>query len=108
VITATYNLVAPVGQEEEILGALRIFKGPTEARRECLACAISQDEDDPGVITYLEEWQTAEALEGHIRSDRYRQLLFIIEMSARAPEIRFRTATETKGIEFIEALRGDK
>lgn len=107
-ITATYKLVAPAGQEDEILGALRIFKGPTEARRGCLACAISQDDDDPGVITYLEEWQTEKALEIHIRSDHYQQLLYIIEMSARAPEISFRIARKTKGIEFIEALRGGK
>lgn len=106
VITAIYKLVAPASRENEIIEALRIFKGPTEARPECLLCAISQDVDDPSLIIYVEEWLAEKALESHIRSDRYRQLLSIIEMSAAAPEIKFRTTKEAGGLELIEALRG--
>jgi len=106
VITATYKLVAPAGREDELLGVLRFFKGPTEARRECLLCTISQDADDPCVITYQEGWRTEEALKSHIRSDHYRQLLYILEMSIAKPEIRFSTTAETEGMEWIEALRG--
>ena len=105
-ITATYKLVAPVGRENEMIRALRIFKGPTEARPECRWCTISQDVDDPSVIIYVEEWLADKALQNHIRSDRYQLLLSIIEMSAIAPEIKFRTTMQTRGLEFIEALRG--
>lgn len=105
-IRATYKLVAPSGREDEIIEALRIFKGPTEVWPECRLCAISQDADDPCLITYLEEWLTEEALEKHIRSDRYPQLLYIVEISAAEPEIQFSTTTEIKDLEFVEALRG--
>jgi hypothetical protein len=105
VITVSYTLFAPAGHVEEILEALRIFKGPTERSANVSRAPFLKTRT---IRASSPIWKNGngKGAEDHIRSDHYRQLLFIIEMSARSPRIRFRTATETKGIEFIEALRG--
>jgi hypothetical protein len=42
----------------------------------------------------------------YIRSDFYRRILAAIELSSRAPEVRFDHVSATEGMELIEALRG--
>ena len=85
--------------------SLRSFVGPTEVKTGCLRCCIYQDVDDPDAITYAEEWQNETQLVNHIRSHRYLQLLTILDLSAHEPEVRFYTATEPKGMEYIKSIR---
>ena len=104
-ITATYKIVAPAGQKENILECLSSFMGPTEVKAGCMRCSISQELEYPDVIIYTEEWLTERHLENHISSPRYLQLLTIIDLSAAEPEVRFQTTTEIKGMEYIESIR---
>ena len=54
----------------------------------------------------LEEvWRTEEDLEVHIRSDEYLNLLLVLEMALKQPEIRFDTISSSTGIETIEKAR---
>jgi hypothetical protein len=41
----------------------------------------------------------------HIRSDEYRNLLLVLEMALKQPEIRFDTISSSTGIETIEKIR---
>jgi quinol monooxygenase YgiN len=53
-----------------------------------------------------EVWEDQEHLDRHLRSDDYRNMLFVTEMSVEPPEIRFRTVTDLAGLEIIEKARG--
>jgi quinol monooxygenase YgiN len=105
VITATYKIVASADQRPAILESLRTFMGPTEVKPGCMRCNILLDEENADIVIYTEDWETEAHLDDHIRSPRFLQLLTIIDMSARQPEVGFRTLTEIKGMEYIEALR---
>jgi len=41
----------------------------------------------------------------HIRSDEYRNLLLVLEMALKQPEIGFDTISSSTGIETIEKIR---
>ncbi len=41
----------------------------------------------------------------HLRSDEYRNLLLVLEMALKEPEIRFDTISSSTGIETIEKAR---
>ena len=47
-----------------------------------------------------------EDLDLHLRSEEYRNLLLVLEMALKQPEIRFDTISNTTGIETIEKARG--
>ena len=54
----------------------------------------------------LEEvWRAQEDLDLHMRSDEYRNLLLVLEMARKHPEIRFDTISSSTGIETIEKAR---
>jgi quinol monooxygenase YgiN len=53
-----------------------------------------------------EVWKSQENLDRHLRSDDYRNMLFVTEMALEPPEIRFQTISHSAGIEIIEKARG--
>ncbi len=103
-IQATFRLVAPDGKRAEILEVLQSVKGPTEVSRGCLACRILQDAEDANILTYLEQWDTREDLEEHLRCERFRRLLPVIDMSLQRPEIQFSTVEDVRGMEYLVAV----
>jgi hypothetical protein len=52
-----------------------------------------------------ELWRTQEELERHLRSAEYRNVLLVVEMAHKEPEIRFSAFSHSTGIETIEMAR---
>ena len=77
-IQASLGIVAPAERRDEIVQTFRSLVGPTEVKAGCLGCRVYQDVSDKNALTYVEEWQTQEDLERHLRSDQYRKLLTLI------------------------------
>ncbi len=102
-IQASFRIVAPDGKREEVLEVLLCLKGPTEVSRGCSACRVVQDVEDDHALTYLVQWETENALEEHLRSERFRRLLPYVEMSVEPPEVAFSTIDQIRGIEFLVA-----
>ena len=70
------RLVAPDGRAEEIMLALRTVLRPARADRGCTWAQVSRAEDDPQLISYVEEWTREEDLAlGWPPSARSRQTL---------------------------------
>jgi quinol monooxygenase YgiN len=104
-ILFTMRVTASVRQRYEILRTLRSLAATTSGRRGCVSVHILQDVDNRSTITWTEEWDSEDDLTRHIRSDEYRALLAVIDMSTREPEIRFQTISRTAGMEWIAANR---
>ncbi len=104
-IQASLRLVAPAERRDEIVQTFRSLVGPTEVKGGCLGCRFYQDVADENALTYVEDWQTQEDLQPHLRSEQYRKLLALIDLSTAPPELRFHTISETSGIEYLAAVR---
>lgn len=77
----------------------------TRVQPGCRACHLLTDIEDPRGIVLLEEWDTQEHLDRHLRSEDYRRVLAAIELSQEAPQIHFDTVATRGGIEVVEAAR---
>jgi quinol monooxygenase YgiN len=91
------------GQAIEILRSVQDLTRPTPG---CLGCWLSEEDCLHNHILYAEQWDSEGHMEDHVRSDLYRRVLAAIELSKPLPEIKFYYATQTKGFEVVEALRG--
>jgi quinol monooxygenase YgiN len=88
--------------------ALKILGSVAEQCRDdpgCLGCYIYQDLHEKNVLMFKEVWMANEYMDLHIRSDEYRNLLLVMEMSVRQPEIRFDSISKSTGIEAVEKTR---
>ena len=105
-IVSVLKITVDPGKKDEILEVLLSVKGPIEAEPGCMGCHIFQDLLNERMIYYNETWQNRGSLFAHIRSDRYRTLIAVMEMSSEAPDIKFKTVTNTKGMELIREAIG--
>ena len=76
-------------------------------KRGCLGCGIYEECDKGLSILYLEQWRSKEENHLHIQSKLYLRLLNAMDLGRKAPEIVFLEVPDTKGIDLIEALRGE-
>jgi len=105
-IISIIRIVTEPDKRDEILEILFSVKGPTEGKPGCISCRIYQDLENEHIIAYEEVWQNKENLYNHIRSDLYRSILAVLDMSNGPPEVKFSTISSTAGMEQIKiALR---
>jgi len=104
-ILSTIRMAIPVEKHND---ALRILKSIAAQSRDdlgCLSCHISRDVEDSNILILQGGWETEENLKFNVRSNEYRNLLLVMEMSLERPEVRFETISGSTGIETIEQIR---
>lgn len=104
VVFATIKIFPFPKQRPQVVEILRSVQDLTRPIPGCLGCHLAEDSlHQP--LYYLEQWESEDALYAHLSSDLYRRVLAALELSKRAPEVRFYYAEKEKGFELIEAVR---
>jgi len=104
-IRATIRMSIPPKKSDEAQRILRRLVRECGDDPGCLSCHMYGDLQDKDVLVLEQTWKTQESLDLHLRSDVYRNLLLVVEMSLVKPEIRFDTISDSAGIEAIEKAR---
>ena len=104
-IIATLRVKVPADQRKILLDSVRSVTGRTSVKPGCISCKFYQDMDDPDSMLFMEEWSSREEYEHHIKSDTFRIILSLIDLSDEAPLFKLNTISKTEGLEAIEAVR---
>lgn len=97
-------LVAPE-RREDLRRAFSALLGPTCVEPGCISCDLFQEAGNPDRFCLETRWKTDQELIRHLRSEQYRSLLILLELSSERPQIEFHRVVETKGLELIQAAR---
>jgi quinol monooxygenase YgiN len=89
----------------ELTQTLISMIGPTGKETGCLGYAVFCDIEDENSVNLLQEWETREHLDRHIRSDRFGVLLGTSTLLCEPPEIMIHTVSHSEGMEAIRAVR---
>ncbi len=104
-ILSTLRMTIPPKKRGEALRILRSVAERSRVHSGCLGCHIYEDVQEDNVLVFEEMWRSEEDLAQHLRSEKYRSLLLVLEMALKQPEIRFDTISSSAGIETIEKAR---
>ena len=104
-IKATIRMTIPPQKSGEVLKIIRSVVELCRYNPGCLSCHLYGDLQEKNVLMLEEVWRAEEDLDLHLRSDEYRNLLLVLEMALKQPEIRFDTISSSTGIETIEKAR---
>jgi quinol monooxygenase YgiN len=104
-IQATIRMTIPSQKSGEVLKILRSVAEQCRYDPGCLSCHLYGDLQEKNVLMLEEVWRAEEDLDLHLRSVEYLNLLLVLEMSLKQPEIRFDTISSSMGIEAIEKAR---
>ena len=105
-IQSSIRMTMPSQKSGEVM---KILKSVAELCRDdlgCLSCHIYEDLQEKNVLMLEQVWRSEENLSHHLRSDEYRNLLVVLELALKQPEIKFNTISSSTGIETIEKARG--
>ncbi|HOP47099.1 MAG TPA: antibiotic biosynthesis monooxygenase [Desulfobacteraceae bacterium] len=104
-VIATVRIVLMHKKKKEALKILHSVTELTQFKPGCINCHIYQDMENENTITLEEIWETKSDLERHIRSEQYRKILAVIDMSDEQPDINFNWISHTSGLEVVKAVR---
>jgi quinol monooxygenase YgiN len=104
-IIGTIRILPAPDRRAQVLEVFRAVQGPALAQPGCLACRIYLEQGPESAVVLVQEWESREALEAHLRSETYRRILGAIELSVDPPEVRFDHVSATEGMDLIERSR---
>jgi quinol monooxygenase YgiN len=102
----TIEWALPLGQTRPITMALHSLAAETRTTRGCVGCSVSTDIGNRGLVRYTEEWLTEEDLRQRVRSESFAHLVSLMEDGTQAPRIEFALDHQTRGLDFVEEVRG--
>lgn len=79
--------------------------GPTAREAGCLSFVVASDIEDANCFNLLEEWETREDLDLHIRSHRFGVLLGSKTLLNEPLKIQILTVLTSEGIEAVNTIR---
>jgi quinol monooxygenase YgiN len=92
----------------EVMQTLLSMMESTENGRGCLSCHVLRDVEDKNVFNLIQEWETREDLDDHIKSDRFSVLLGTKSLLCEPQQIEIHTVSQSEGMETVKAARGKK
>jgi quinol monooxygenase YgiN len=104
-VQMTVRLTAASGRAPQLVEALHALMRETRRRAGCSDAHIAVDVDEAHAFWYCEDWQDERALEDELRSETFSQLLALLETSTTPPVLEFRTIAETRGLDYVSAVR---
>jgi quinol monooxygenase YgiN len=104
-VRSTIRMLIPLEKQSEALEILGSMIEQTQFEPGCVSCRIYRGVEDARAIMLEELWMSEEDVQHHLRSDKYRKVLLVVEMAAEPPEIRFDIITHSGGVETIEQAR---
>jgi quinol monooxygenase YgiN len=93
-------------KQKEVMQTLLSMIEPAGKEKGCLSYDVLCDMEDNHVFSLIEEWETREDLDRHIRSERFGVLLGTKSLLTKPSEINIHTVSHSEGVEVVNALRG--
>jgi len=104
-VRSTIRMLIPLEKQSEALEILGSMTEQTQFEPGCLSCRLYRSVEDARAIMFEELWLSEEDVQRHLRSEKYRKILLVVEMAEETPEIRFDTIAHSTGVESIEQAR---
>ena len=100
------HISSPPQKRTELFNTLKLLINPVSVAPGCRQSRLFEDTSKTGSFMIVEEWLTRDDLVRRMKTDEFKKLLTVIEMSSTPPEIRCEKIFNANGIETIDALIG--
>jgi quinol monooxygenase YgiN len=106
IVRITMNAI-PEKQKEVMQTLLSMIKS-TGKDRGCLSHHVFRDIEDENVFSLIDEWETREDLDQHIKSAIFSVLLGTKSLLCEPPNIQIHTVSNSEGMEAVNAARNKR
>jgi quinol monooxygenase YgiN len=99
------RISVPRGKKQEFTKALASLVNPIQRQPGCLACRLFQSWPQQNCLHIEARWENQEYLVHYLRSQDYKRLLLLVELSATPPVVEFFNVLEIRGLDLVEKAR---
>ena len=104
-IIVTIKMTVPQEKRQEMLQTVSTLAGAVRKERGCRVCDFYIDTENADAFLLLEEWDTQEDFDRHVRVPVFSALLGALTLLIERPDVRINEVAETAGMEKIKAAR---
>ena len=99
------RISVPRGRKQEFTNALDSLVSPIQVQPGCLSCQLFQTWPKQSGLHIEARWESQEYLVQYLRSQAYKRLLLLIELSESRPVVEFFNVLEIRGLDLAESAR---
>jgi quinol monooxygenase YgiN len=103
-IITTIRMTVPY-EKRRMLQTVSTLTGTTRKERGCRACDFYIDTENSDAFLLIEEWDTQDDFDRHVRNAAFSALLGALTLLNRRPDVRINDVADTAGMEKIKAAR---
>jgi quinol monooxygenase YgiN len=104
-IITTIRMSVPYEKRQEMLQTVSTLAGTMRKERGCQACDFYIDTENSDAFLLMEEWETQDDFDRHVRNAAFSALLGMLTLLSRRTDVRINAVADTAGMEKIKAVR---
>ncbi len=104
-IIATIRMNVPQEKRQEMLQTVGVLSRIARKERGCRACDVYIDTENADAFLLMEEWDSEEDFDRHVRTASFSVLLGALTLLNERPDVRINAVAERAGMEKIKTVR---
>jgi quinol monooxygenase YgiN len=100
--TVTVTLKVIKGKGEEFLQTVRSLRERLKQEEGFFKCTVYQDVTDESTFNLIEEWNTQDHLDNHLKSDLFGVLIGALKVLSEESEVKYRFVSHKEGSKVLE------
>jgi len=100
------HLTVSPEKQADVIRTFQPMIEPTLALPACLKCGLFSDVANDDRLIFIQQWESREGLERHLRSEQFLKVLACMDMAVEKPELVFQESANTHGLGMVEQVRG--
>ena len=105
-ILAIIEMNARPAKRKELLQTLHALIQELRKEKGCIKCSACQNIETENSFRLIEEWETKQHIDNHLRSELFTVLLGTKNLMSEPLEIKFNEVSSTIGMEMVKSARG--
>jgi len=95
-------------KQKEVMQTLLSMVESTGREKGCLSHQVFRDIEEENVFNLIDEWETREDVDQHIRSAKFGVLLGTKSLLCEPPDVQIHTVSDSEGMAAVSAARDKK
>ncbi len=93
-------------KREELLQTLQSMTKEILKEKGCISCTFYQEVENKDVFNLIEEWETQEEMESHLKSEMFSAIIGVKSLLVEEPDIKIKVISYSVGMESVDKARG--
>jgi quinol monooxygenase YgiN len=104
-IVTTIRIQTTPENRKEIMQTFRSLSTPIRSEHGCKSCRIYREVENEETMIVIQEWDTRNHLERHLRSDEFAVMVGAMSLLEQPETVEFQVLDQLEGSRSVEAIR---